>query len=298
MPASAPRLCVLLTCFNRRALTLACLRALEISAARAGLQWHAVLVDDGSTDGTSDAVRQRFDWVDVLRGDGNFYWCRGMHTALVHALTQSHDHFLWLNDDTLLAPDALARLLATVTGLRTPSPGPVIVVGSTADPHTEAVTYGGRRRAADWRRRTRFDLVAPGAQAQRIDTFDGNIVWLSADAVARVGNLDPAFEHAMGDTDYGLRATRLGVPVWLAPGVHGQCPANTARGGFNDPALSLRRRWRVMLSRKGLPWRSWARFTRRHAGPAWPVYFAWPYVRLLLSGLRRPPVQGGDGPVP
>jgi GT2 family glycosyltransferase len=285
--AAAPRLCVLLSCFNRRALTLACLQALADSAARAGVQLHAVLMDDGSTDGTSDAVRQRFDWVDLLRGDGSLYWCRGMHTALVHALTQSHDHYLWLNDDTLLVPDALSTLLATATALRARSGGPVIVAGSTADPKTGAPTYGGRQRAAGWRR-TRFDLVPPNVETQRIDTFDGNIVWLSAEAVDRVGNLDAAFEHAMGDTDYGLRAQRLGVGVWLAPGVLGHCPENTARGGFNDAALPWRQRWRAMLSRKGLPWRSWARFTRRHAGLAWPLYFAWPYARVLWSGLRKP----------
>lgn len=34
--------------------------------------------------------------------------------------------------------------------------------------------------------------------------------------------------------------------------------------------------------RKGLPWRSWLIFTRRHTGVMWPLYFAWPYAKLLV----------------
>jgi hypothetical protein len=39
-----------------------------------------------------------------------------------------------------------------------------------------------------------------------------------------------------------------------------------------------------MLGRKGLPWRSWWVLTRRHAGPFWPVFFLWPYVRVVVGG--------------
>lgn len=291
-PAIGPlRLCLVLSCFNRRELTLACLQAAEASAAQAGLHLHAVLMDDGSRDGTAEAVLQRFAWVDVLRGDGSLFWCRGMHTAMGHALTQAHDHYLWLNDDTLLQPDALAQLAETAQQLRDESKAPVIVVGSTQDPQSGRPSYGGRRRASRWRP-TRFELVPPTPAPQRIDTFDGNIVWLSAEAARAVGNLDAAYEHAMGDTDYGLRAARAGVAVWLAPGFQGHCAENPAAGGFNDRSLPLRARWRAMRSRKGLPWRSWAHFTRRHAGWLWPIYFAWPYARLLLSGLQPRPPQG------
>jgi hypothetical protein len=41
-----------------------------------------------------------------------------------------------------------------------------------------------------------------------------------------------------------------------------------------------------MLGRKGLPVRSWLRFTRKHGGVLWPMYFVWPYAKLLLTGWR------------
>lgn len=282
------RVCALLCCHNRRAQTLACLRALQASTGLAHVTLSAVLVDDGSRDGTAEAVAQAFPWVQVVRADGSLFWCRSMHLAVAQAQGQRHDFYLWLNDDTLVQPDAVARLLDTAKTCAAIASSAVIVVGSTVDAHSAALTYGGRRRVSAWQR-TRWELLAPSDTAQTIDTMDGNLVLVNAAAATLVGNLDPAFEHAMGDHDYALRARALGVGVWLAAGVHATCPVNSAQGGFNDAALSLRQRWRHMMSRKGLPWRSWARFTRRHAGPLWWVFFAWPYVRVLLGRSARIP---------
>ena len=111
-PSGMTRLCALLTCFNRRDKTLACLDALYRCDLPAGVGLSAVLVDDGSRDGTGDAVRQRFPQVEVLRGDGSLYWSGGMRMAWARAMAQGFDDYLWLNDDTILdrhAIDALYR---------------------------------------------------------------------------------------------------------------------------------------------------------------------------------------------
>jgi GT2 family glycosyltransferase len=155
---------------------------------------------------------------------------------------------------------------------------------------TGAHTYGGERqpsRLAPFR----VERVALAAAPQRCDTMTGNIVLVSAAAAHRVGNLDPSFEHAMGDTDYALRARRLGVELWLAPGVQGHCSANPVADTYRDESLPLAVRWNRMMSRKGLPWRSWLTFTRRHTGVMWPLYFTWPYFKLVVvscvTRLRR-----------
>jgi GT2 family glycosyltransferase len=111
---------------------------------------------------------------------------------------------------------------------------------------------------------------------------------LIPDAVARaVGNLDPLFEHAMGDTDYLLRVRRAGFAVFVAPGVVGYCSHNPVNGTFVDAELSFRQRWKMIMHRKGLPPRSWFHFTSRHGGMLWPIYFAWPYTRVMVDSLRR-----------
>jgi GT2 family glycosyltransferase len=288
-----PRICALLTSFNRRAKTLECLAALEANRQTVAAEVHAVLVDDGSADGTAAEVRTRFSWVQVIDAEGDLYWCRGMHRAFERACAQRHDHYLWLNDDTVLEPDALSRLLACQADLARNPATPVIVVGSTRNA-AGGLTYGGERRVSRWRP-TRFAKVAPQPAAQPVDTFDGNIVLISQAAAARVGNLDPTFEHAMGDFDYGLRASKLGIELWLAPGWHGFCDGNPVTGTFQDPDLPWRRRWRLMMARKGLPPRSWWHFNRRHSGLLGPLAFAWPYLRTLMlrskTATKRTPAR-------
>jgi len=279
-----PSICALMTCFNRRAKTLACLNALDVAAAHAQARIHAVVLDDASTDGTAEAVRARYAWAEVEAGDGSLFWCRGMARAMSIGMQQQHDFYLWLNDDTLLRPDAISRLLECERSLRQLHGHACIVVGSTVDDVTQVFSYGGTRRASFWLP-MRFVPVPPTGEPQRCDAMNGNIVLMSAEVARRVGPLDPRFEHAMGDTDYSLRARRKGVGVWVAPGVHGSCSDNPRQDTFLDRSLPLRQRWRRMMGRKGLPWRSWLVLTRRHAGLLWPLHFAWPYVRVLAEGV-------------
>lgn len=284
VPAS--RLAVIMTSHNRRDKTMECLAALSASQHVGRVVLNAVLADDGSTDGTAEAVSQTYPWVRVVHGDGSLFWCRGMHRAFETALQHGFDYYLWLNDDTTLYVDALPRLFDCAAAQRAHTGKPVIVVGSTVDEHSGKLTYGGERRASWWRR-TSFVKVQPGEQAQPCESMNGNIVLIPAESAMRVGNLDPVFEHAMGDTDYALRANKLGVGVWAAPGVHGTCGHNSLSNTFLDSTLSLPQRWKRMLGRKGLPWRSWWVLTRRHAGPFWPVYFLWPYVRVIVGAPTR-----------
>ncbi|MBV8468236.1 MAG: glycosyltransferase family 2 protein [Burkholderiaceae bacterium] len=277
---------VLMTCFNRRDKTLACLHSLSpnrAALADEGVQLSVVLIDDGSQDGTAQAVREAFPWVQVVSGDGQLYWTRGMHEAWTLALTRQPSHVVWLNDDTLLLPDALVRLRACAVALQARGEPPSVVVGSTFDSATLKRSYGGEMQRRGWRK-SRFDPVEPDPDMPlRCDSMTGNLVLVPHAVWARVGMLDPCFEHAMGDTDYALRCRVLGVPVWLAPGFHGSCSDNDVGGGYRDARLPKLRRWRLMLDRKGLPWRSWLRLTRRHMGWNWPLYFLWPYLALWLG---------------
>ncbi len=282
------RVCALLTCFNRREKTIACLDALAASSGLDGVELNAVLVDDGSTDGTAQAVSERFAWVQVVRAEGTLFWCRGMHLAFDTALRTGFDAYLWLNDDTMLHADAVRRLLDSAAALSQRAGAQVIVVGSTVDAVTGALTYGGERRPSRLKP-LRIEPVPPLGTPQRCDSMTGNIVLIGAEVARRVGNVDPVFEHSMGDTDYALRANKLGVQVWVDAGVHGTCSDNAVQGTWCDTTQPLGPRWRDMMTRKGLPWRSWLVLTQRHAGPLWPLYFALPYVKVVVqSALRRP----------
>jgi GT2 family glycosyltransferase len=281
------KLTAILTCYNRRESTLACLRRLAESAGQAQFNLVAVLADDGSTDGTAEAVTAEFPWVQVLRGDGSLFWNRGMHMAMAEALRDPESQWLlWLNDDTMLHADALPRLLDTARALQAQCGRPGIVVGATNDRHSGQLSYSGQVRLSRWRR-FQFRKVFSPHEATPCSTMNGNVVLLPRAVADDVGNLDPVFAHAMGDIDYGLRATSRGHPIVVAAGFVGECSNNPAAGTHQDASLPLARRWRALTHRKALPFRSWLQLTRRHGGWLWPAYFAWPYLSLLLNGLRR-----------
>ncbi|MEP6787005.1 MAG: glycosyltransferase, partial [Acidobacteriota bacterium] len=85
---------------NRREITLQCLRSLERIDA-AGLDIHTIIVDDGSIDGTSDAIRQGFPDVEIIYGNGNL-WCSGAaNLGIERALQYEPDYILLINDDTV-----------------------------------------------------------------------------------------------------------------------------------------------------------------------------------------------------
>lgn len=280
------RIAVILACHNRREKTIACLRALDIAQHVAQQSCDVYLVDDGSTDGTTEAVAHEFPHVRLLRGDGTLFWNRSMHWAFGEALRAGYDFYLWLNDDTLLESDALTRLLACHAAIIADGHRSGIVIGSTRDEVSGKLTYGGLV-ATRWWKPLAFRHLPPSAdRSLKCDTMNGNVV-LIPDIVARgIGNIEPAFAHAMGDMDYGLRAKKAGFSNWIMPGFAGRCARNPTAGTYLDPAVPLRQRIKKMVAPKGLPPKSWLTFTRRHAGPFWLVFWVWPYTKLLVPRLR------------
>ncbi|MHC5831198.1 MAG: glycosyltransferase family 2 protein, partial [Nostoc sp.] len=77
-----PQLAVIMTCFNRRETTLICLRAL----AQQTKSFDVYLTDDGSSDGTSKAVKVFYPQVQILQGNGNLFWVGGMRLAFAEAM--------------------------------------------------------------------------------------------------------------------------------------------------------------------------------------------------------------------
>ena len=64
----ATSIAVLMTCYNRRETTLECLESLFKAQVPKETTLSIYLVDDGSTDGTGDSVRERYPAVKVLNG--------------------------------------------------------------------------------------------------------------------------------------------------------------------------------------------------------------------------------------
>lgn len=269
-----PRIAVLMAAHNRRAMTV---RALEsLRSAMGHLDLTVVLLDDASTDATAEAAKAACPNAIVLNGDGNRFWNGGMHQAWTHALQLGVDGYLWLNDDVILDKDAIARL-AKQWHAHGGARQPFVLVGATRN-ETGHLSYGGQRRVAS-PLALKFERIPISEKLQEADTFNGNVVLIPQATVDQIGINDPNFLHMMGDIDYGLRAKAAGIPILVLPGTVGVCNNNPAIR-YNSGGLP--ERWRMITSHRGLPPRSWWRFTRRYSGIWQLIHFFAPYRKLIF----------------
>lgn len=243
MKTGAPTLHVIIACHNRCELTVRAASAMVTAAAKADAALTITVFDDGSTDGTADALHNLDLDIDILRGDGSAFWARGMALAEAHVLANptlpNDDLILWLNDDVDPDPNSVR----TIVDYARTSPDTVLVC-ATNDPSTRELTYSGMSRAG--LHPLRFATVPPLTVIRPVDTFNGNLVAVPVRIARQLGGIDGEFSHALADIDYGLRCGRRNIPVILLPGTHGTCPRNSF-----PPHESTLDAWRKFVGIKG-----------------------------------------------
>jgi GT2 family glycosyltransferase len=272
------KIAALITCHNRKDKTLLCLDTLNAQASEGGFDIKVYVVDSGSTDGTADAILKRYPEVNLISCDENIYWCGGMRLAWAEAMKGGYDYYLWLNDDTMLYSNAIEILLDTSKKIDGSSQvARSIIVGSTCDPITKQRTYGGYV-FNPWQ-----IPVAPKDSRQVCHTMNGNIVLIPKDVFDSIGNISSKFTHAIGDIDYGLRATRKGFSIWLAPGFQGVCEAGRP-SLWTLSETPLAKRLRVLHSPKGLPPKEYMIFHKQH-NKKWIIAVLKLYLRAFSPRL-------------
>ncbi|MCY1723257.1 glycosyltransferase family 2 protein [Prolixibacteraceae bacterium Z1-6] len=233
------KIAILITCHNRRQKTLNCLKYLFKVSLFENYQFEVFLVDDGSIDGTSDAVRKEFPQVKIIVGNGNLYWNKGMYLAWTTAAQHyEYDYYVWLNDDVILYPTSLKSLLHTAREYPKS-----IICGTLRSKNEEIPTYGGRDRNGK--------ILTPNNSTRLCSLCNGNLVLISKHVFLKVGYLDPVFPHAIGDFDYSLRAKKLGIQTIVSPGYLGICESNPSLPKWCYPKYDLLTRLKVLYSPLG-----------------------------------------------
>lgn len=239
---SKSHLAILLTVHNRKEKTLQCLKSVYSQIPIDGWDIDVFLTDDGSTDGTHQAVINEFPKVKIIKGDGNLYWNRGMIKAWEEAIrTRDYSAYLWLNDDTILTHNAIKEVLESY--FTVPNS---ILVGSTKAPNSETITYGGSKGfyTSDVR-------IIPNGELQKCGVFNGNFVLIPKSVYKKIGMLDPAYSHALGDTDYALMAQAKGINMYVCRNVVGICERNTKTSKWTNKKYNLKERYLILNSPLG-----------------------------------------------
>lgn len=268
---------VLLTVHNRREQTLNCLKYFYASQPVVGFQIDVYLTDDGCTDGTPEVVIEQYPLVHIVQGDGTLFWNRGMYKAWEAAVKQkNYDFYLWLNDDTKLYNDALINILSAYNQCINPS----IICGATRSEITGELTYSGR-----FNNKT----IVPNGMLQECTIINGNFVLIPDIVFQKIGNLDWKFRHAIGDFDYGLRAQKFGIKVYVAPQYIGVCEKNPTLPKWCLNSTPLIQRLKILYSPLGyaepIPFFI---YEKRHFGLIVALmHFLTIHIRVLLPWLWK-----------
>jgi GT2 family glycosyltransferase len=231
---------VLLTVHNRKKKTLLCLDALFQCTLPDGYKLNAFLVDDNSTDGTSEAIKEKFPQVNIIQGTGNLFWNRGMYLAWEMASkAYDYDYYLWLNDDTYLYQKAITELIACSESENNQS----IICGTTCSGNNkQKITYGG------WNVK---GMIIPNGEKQICDNFNGNIVLIPQYVYKKNSMNDPVFHHSWGDYDYGRRAGKKGIHSFISPSIIGECNEHEQMSLWRNPKTPMIKRFKLLYSPLG-----------------------------------------------
>lgn len=225
------KIAVLLTVHNRKQKTLACLKGLYDQEMPDQYSIDTYMTDDGCTDGTPEAVIAEFPQVNIIKGDGNLFWNRGMYKAWDEASKYNYDYYMWLNDDTYLFKDAICKMV----DCSLEKPNSIIVGTTTSSENKGMVTYGGQNHDK---------LLTPNGTLQYCETFNGNMVLIPKYVFNTIGNLDWYYIHAIGDVDYGWMATRAGLKNYIAKEFLGTCETNALPPKWTRPDIAFMERWK------------------------------------------------------
>jgi len=221
--ADFPLIFVVVVNWNRANDTIECLKALASSDYS---NYRPLIVDNGSTDGSPDAIRAAFPAVEVIANEDNLGFARASNIGIEHALQQGADYVLLLNNDTLVDTCLLSELVAV--GESDPQIGMLVPKiyyhGGKRCPES---AEGGRlwSAGAQWRRfPPRVTIVGfgredgPAYSVQReVDYATGCAMLVKREVFDRVGMFDPAFFMYHEDYDFSAQVRRGGYRIVYVP---------------------------------------------------------------------------------
>jgi len=204
------KLYIITPVFNRKKFTRNYLAALEKQTNR---DFKIIIVDDGSTDGTSEMIEKEFPDVIILKEKGNLWWAEATNIGVRYGMEQGATYVMTLNDDTLPEPEYIEKMLYWSKKY------PEALLGALAiDAKSEQVIYGGE--ILNWKT-AKFDNLLNNMKKDekfglhRVNTFPGRGLLIPIIVFKKVGLYDSKnFPQTVADLDFTSRAYEAGYDIF------------------------------------------------------------------------------------
>ncbi len=275
MSEARPRVAAVVVSYDGKAVVrqaVASLRRMRYPA------WELVVVDNGSRDGTREALQAEFPDLTILRLEENRGSAAGYAFGFDWAFAHGFDYALLLNNDIEVEPDLLDELV------RAAESDPAIgCVGPKCYYHADRRrlwSAGGvlgfresitRERGMSEIDRGQYDVDAD------VDYVNGCAILIRRAAARAAGGWDPVYFICVDDADFCTRVRRAGLRCRYAHRAVLYHMVALTTGPYSAP--------------RNFQWgRSTAIYVRRYAGLwSWITFLAWTAVALPAAFLRELP---------
>lgn len=274
---------IVIPVFNRKNFTRDCLLSLQKQTNTA---YKVIVVDDGSTDGTADMLREEFPEVETLFGDGNLFWTASVNMGIRHALKQGADYVMTMNNDVEVAPDFIQNTYKWA------KEKPEAVIGALEmDAETREPIFGGE--IIDFKlNKVRYLLKELPKDKQvglhRVSQLPGRGLLVPRLVFDKVGLFDQKrFPHYVADYDFTHTAARNGFELYCNYDAKLFTYPEESGERKNRKSKSLKNFYNHLFDIKGGGnLRDFTRFTLKNCPkPYIPYYLANGYARRIFGYL-------------
>ena len=235
-----------------------------------------VVVDNGSTDGSEDRIREAHPSITILQTGENLGFAGGNNVGIRYALERGAEYVWLLNNDTVVDPKALGSLVEEalsntcigVVGSKIyyyEPPDTIWFAGGTLNPLTGRTAHPG----AGERDVGQYD------SPRDVDYIAGCSLLARKEMVNRIGLLDPNFFIYFEDLDWATRAKRDGWRVRYQPESKVWHKESQAFGGAHSPGFCF------YFSRSSML------YARKHRSPTLIALLLQVALRQVLASLLR-----------
>lgn len=278
---------IVIPVFNRWQFTKDCLLSLR---SQTYTNFKTIVVDHGSTDGTSEFIKSEFPEVILLKGDESMWWTAATNVGVRHALENGADFVLTLNNDLIVKPDYLYQLNEVATK------NPYAIIGSVSVDINKPskVIYAGtkwNKWTAKYRSTidfTKFEEIKNKQLIIETDLLPGRGTLIPIKAFKELGLFDEIhFPHYAADEEFSNRCKRNKYKLLISTKskVYSYIDAT---GLKNIHLKKSQKYWKDLFTSRRSPvnlrrrW-LWAKYNT----PLPPIYFLFDIARIFGSQFKQ-----------
>jgi len=180
-----------------------------------------LIVDNGSTDGSESVLRARFPLVDIIQAGANLGFAGGNNLGIKYALEQGAEYVWLLNNDTVVAPEALGEMVKVAS-----SDERVGIVGSKLyyynEPGKIAFAGGGWKQSPLYPVHRGVDEEDCGQYntIEEVDFITGCSLLIKAAVIIDIGEMFDRYFLYWEDIDWNATADEHGWKILFVPTSH------------------------------------------------------------------------------